>query len=70
MHGVHYDTMKLATWMKTNNWDDNTLALKVGVNTSTINRLRRGMNRPSWKVAVLIERVSKGAVTVADFIKQ
>jgi DNA-binding transcriptional regulator YdaS (Cro superfamily) len=60
--------MKLSEWMRINHWDDSTLAHKLRVDQSTVNRLRRGVQRPSWKTAVLIERISKGEVTISDFV--
>lgn len=45
-----------------------TLAAAVGVDRSQINRLKRGVGRPSWDLLVRIKEATGDAVTPNDFL--
>ncbi len=48
---------------------DAQLAERLGVDRSTITRLRNGSARPSWQLAEKIARETRGKVTPNDFAR-
>jgi DNA-binding transcriptional regulator YdaS (Cro superfamily) len=61
--------MKLHDWMALHGYDDIKMAKLVGVNQSTINRIRNGVNKPSGQTIVRVEQVTKGQVSATDFFR-
>lgn len=61
--------MTLAEYLKKNAIRDEDFAAKIGVNRSTVNRLRRGANGqlPSRETIARIADATGGAVTANDF---
>lgn len=59
--------MKLGDWMKQRGLDDDQVAAMVKADRTTISRLRRGKQRPSWALAANLERATKGGVPVASW---
>jgi transcriptional regulator with XRE-family HTH domain len=59
--------MKLEEWMCEQNIDDDALATRLSVDRSTVSRLRRGKQRPSWDVLERIVITTAGAVKADDF---
>jgi hypothetical protein len=60
--------MKLDAWMKLAGLDDGALAEAVEVDRSTISRVRRRLQRPSWPLMDAIFERSDGAVRPDDFM--
>lgn len=60
--------MKLAEYMEQSQKDDAEMAASLGVDRTTVMRLRTGRNRPSWAVADRLVEVTQGAVTPNDFV--
>lgn len=60
--------MKLSDYMTLMGLDDAALAERLGVDRTTVLRLRTGKTAPSWKVAARLAEVSLGAVTPNDFL--
>jgi Helix-turn-helix. len=58
--------MNLEQWRKIQGLTNNRLADMVGVNKSTISRLRRGVTKPSPDTAKAIVELTDGAVTLGD----
>jgi transcriptional regulator with XRE-family HTH domain len=59
--------MQLDVWMRLAGLDDSAVAEGAGVDRSTISRVRRGLQRPSWPLMDAIFRESRGAVRPDDF---
>ncbi len=59
-------TMKLDRLFQKSDWTEELLATAVGVDQSTINRLRTGDRNAGLGLAVRIERATKGMVTAAE----
>lgn len=59
---------KLHLFMKANRLSDEEVASIVGRDRTTIARVRRGSKNPSLELAVKIERMTNGAVRVADML--
>ncbi|HAX40612.1 MAG TPA: XRE family transcriptional regulator [Clostridiales bacterium] len=59
---------KLHLYMKANCLSDEEVAAIVGRDRTTIARVRRGSKNPSLELAVKIERMTNGAVRVADML--
>jgi DNA-binding Xre family transcriptional regulator len=59
--------MKLAEYMAETGLKDKPLSKMVGVERSTVTKLRLGMGKPSFKTLIAIERVTDGKVRAADF---
>lgn len=57
----------LGTWMKEHDLEDDQMAALVKADRTTISRLRRGKQRPSWELAANLERATKGGVPVASW---
>ena len=60
--------MKLADWMAWQGELDASVAEKCGVDRVTINRIRRGVNRPSWPLIRRIREITLGEVKAEDFM--
>lgn len=68
-HGAHYPAMKtLREWMAEKGETDDTLAGKLVTDRTTISRLRRGKQRPSWALARKLADLTKGEVTADSFM--
>lgn len=61
---------KFADWMKENDKKQRGVAEKLGISTSTLHDILRKNQMPSLAVAYDIEKYTKGAVTVYDWIDQ
>jgi hypothetical protein len=59
--------MQLAAYMARNNIRDGEFARLIGRSRVTVNRLRRGLVRPSWDTIKEIRAVTNGEVTADDF---
>ena len=59
--------MHLSDFMESKSLSDQEVAEAIGVDRSTVSRLRRKETRPSWKTAIALRRFSNGAVTADDF---
>lgn len=66
---AHNGAMKLDSYMKLVGKSDADLAKDLGVDRSTVNKLRSGKGKPSFKVAERIFKVTGGAVTANDFLE-
>lgn len=58
--------MKLHAWMAKNAVDDAEMASRTGTDRTTISRVRRGLNRPSWDLALKIVEKTDRKVTLED----
>lgn len=65
---AYTERMKLSDYMTLTGLDDTALAERLGVDRTTVLRLRTGKTVPSWKVASRLAEVSSGAVTPNDFL--
>ena len=61
---------KFAEWVKCNDKKQRGIAEKIGISTSTLHDILRKNQTPSLKVAYEIEKYTRGAVTVYDWIDQ
>lgn len=61
---------KFADWMKSNDKKQRGVAEKLGISTSTLHDILRKGQFPSLKLAFEIEKYTKGAITVYDWIDQ
>ena len=59
--------MTLSEYMKQEGLRDAELAELCGRDRTRINRIRRGIAKPSLELLVRLERVTQGQVTAADF---
>ena len=59
--------MHLADYMEANGLSDQDVAEAIGVDRSTVSRLRRGETSPSKKTRIAIREMTNGAVTADDF---
>ena len=60
--------MKLETFLSENKLTDAAFGKLVGLSQSQVNRIKRGVSKPSWDALGAIERATKGAVKAADFM--
>jgi transcriptional regulator with XRE-family HTH domain len=60
---------RLESWMRSQGLSSYGLALRLGVNTTTINRIRRGIVKPSWPLIEKIAEASEGKVMADDFMR-
>lgn len=60
--------MNLADYLFQNRISDGDFAASIGVDRSSVNRMRRGITRPDWPTVERIIEVTAGAVTANDFI--
>jgi DNA-binding XRE family transcriptional regulator len=65
--GGHITVMTLAEWLKRERKTDAWLAERVGRHRATITKIRNGRKLPSIEVAAKIQRLSRNAVTAADY---
>jgi len=60
----------LGRWAAENGWSREKLAEKLGLEArQSVDRLCRGTRRPSLELAILIEKVTGGAVPVSSWAK-
>jgi DNA-binding XRE family transcriptional regulator len=60
----------LSQWMEWRGLTDEQFAELVGVDRTAINRIKRGVNRPSWELAARIKVATEGAVTADSFLPE
>lgn len=61
---------KFADWMKANDKKQRGVAEKIGISTSTLHDILRKDQLPNLKVAYEIEKYTRGAITVYDWLDQ
>ncbi len=59
--------MHLSDYMALRKLTDTEIADKLGINRTTIVKLRRRQSDPSMKLARRLQRLTRGAVTLADW---
>lgn len=59
---------KFASWIKYNDKKQRGVAEKLGISTSTLHDILRKGQIPSLKVAFEIEKYTKGAITLYDWV--
>jgi plasmid maintenance system antidote protein VapI len=57
----------LDAYMRKHGISDGEMAERVGRDRTRVNRIRRGLERPSLEMAVRLERVTGGAVMPSHF---
>jgi DNA-binding XRE family transcriptional regulator len=62
--------MKLADYMARNDLDDEAFAALIHSDRTTVSRLRRAKQRPSWETAETIWAVTSGKVAPNDFAER
>jgi DNA-binding transcriptional regulator YdaS (Cro superfamily) len=67
---MRFRTMTLGEWMTLHGYNDERMAELIGVNQSTVNRIRNGVQKPSGQTIVRVEEVTKGQVNAADFFRR
>lgn len=60
--------MTLQEWMDANGVTDDALAARVGVDRSTISRVRRGKIAPSLTLAGALNTITDGCVPMQSFL--
>jgi transcriptional regulator with XRE-family HTH domain len=66
-HVGTFGRMTLAAWMRNQGIADEDLAATLGIDRSTVSRLRRGRKIPSTRLMEKIAQATDGAVTPNDF---
>jgi transcriptional regulator with XRE-family HTH domain len=61
---------KFAEWMKNNDKKQRGVAEKLGISTSTLHDILRKNQMPSLVVAYEVEKYTRGAVTMYDWLDQ
>ena len=61
---------KFAEWMKNNDKKQRGVAEKLGISTSTLHDILRKGLMPSLKLALEIEKYTKGAITLYDWVDE
>lgn len=61
---------KFAEWVTLNDKKQRGVADKLGISTSTLHDILRKDQLPSLKIAYEIEKYTKGAITVYDWVDQ
>lgn len=61
---------KFAEWVQSNDKKQRGVAEKLGISTSTLHDILRKGQIPSLKLAYQIEKYTKGAITLYDWIDQ
>lgn len=61
---------KFAIWMRNNDKKQRGVAQKLEISTSTLHEILRKGQMPSLKLAYQIEQLTKGAITVYDWIDE
>ncbi len=64
---MYRETMHIAKFMAERGLSDEDMAQAIGVARATINRIRRGKERPRWRNIEKIQRFSGGVVSADDF---
>ena len=59
--------MQLSDYMARENLRDGEFAARIGRSRVTVNRIRRGLIRPSWDTIREIRAATDGEVTADDF---
>lgn len=62
--------MTLEQWRRIQGLTNNRLAVLLGVNKSTVSRLRRRLHKPTPDTARAIVNLTDGAVTMGDLYKE
>ena len=62
--------MRLEAYMLKHNLGDEAMADLLGIDRSTVNRLRRSEAKPSWPLAAKIRAATNGKVTADDFLPE
>jgi transcriptional regulator with XRE-family HTH domain len=71
MRYAHYSRVQmLAEWMEENQVSDRDLAERLGVDYTSVGRIRRGVYRPSWDVLEKLFEVTGGKVTPNSFLSR
>lgn len=60
--------MNLDEWMTAKEVTDDALAAQVNADRTTISRIRRGKQRPSWELAARLVDVSGGEISADSFL--
>lgn len=63
-----HSSMKLADYLSEHAITDGDFADRIGVDRSSVSRLRRGITRPDWPTIERIIAATNGAVTANDFL--
>ena len=61
---------KFAEWLKNNDKKQRGVADKLGISASTLHDILRKGQMPSLKLAYEIEKYTKGAITMYDWVDQ
>lgn len=67
MQHMHIRPMTLSEYLKQSKESDGAFALRVNLSQSQINRLRRGVSRPSWAAIEAIAKETGNKVTANDW---
>jgi transcriptional regulator with XRE-family HTH domain len=59
--------MHLAKYMSDKKLSDGQVAMAIKKSRPTVNRIRRGVQRPDWNTIEAIRKFTRGAVTADDF---
>lgn len=60
--------MKLSEWQRDNEISDIALGIKLGIHPSHISHIKAGRKRPSPQLALKIEEITKGNVTIMELL--
>lgn len=60
--------MKLTDYLSQHGVSDGEFAASIGVDRSSVSRMRRGITRPDWPTIERIIEATNGSVTANDFI--
>lgn len=61
---------KFAEWMNSNDKKQRGVAEKLGISTSTLHDILRKGQMPSLRLAYEIEKYTKGAITLYDWVDE
>lgn len=61
---------RFAAWMQDNEKKQRGVAEKLGISTSTLHEILKKGKLPSLKLAYKIEKYTKGAITLYDWIDE
>lgn len=61
---------KFAEWIKSNDKKQRGVAQKLGISTSTLHEILKNGRMPYLKLAYEIEKYTRGAITVYDWLDQ
>lgn len=68
MHPMHLSNMKLSAYLELTQTSDEDFGKRIKRNRSTVSRLRRGLIKPDWGTAAVIQKETEGAVTPNDYL--